>query len=136
MPGWLSRLIALVRVLITLLFFTIVCFSFILFSILTFRYWSESLSGPFLRFWGKGTLFLLGIPLHAEKWPFEKDEARVVLCNHQSTLDIVWACALSPNRLGGLGKKELIWVPLLNLMWWALRPVSYTHLTLPTICSV
>ena len=118
----LARCISFCRLILTLLFFIVVCVSFLLFSLGTLRFWSESLSGPFLRFWGKGTLFLLGIPLHVDnKWPFNQNEPRVVLCNHQSTLDIVWACAVSPNRLGGLGKKELIWIPLLNLMWWALR---------------
>jgi 1-acyl-sn-glycerol-3-phosphate acyltransferase len=118
----LSRCISFFRVGLALLFFTVTCLSFILFALITFRYWSDPLSGYFLRFWGRGTLLILGIPLHIDgQWPFETNEPRVVLCNHQSTLDIIWSCAVSPNRLGGLGKKELIWVPLLNLMWWALR---------------
>jgi 1-acyl-sn-glycerol-3-phosphate acyltransferase len=44
-----------------------------------------------------------------------------VIVNHQSTLDIVWFCAITPNRLGAVGKRELIWVPIFNLSWWALR---------------
>ena len=122
MKSVVFNLLASTRLIITLLFFIGLCLSFLVFSVITLRYWNESLSGPFLRFWGRGTLFLLGIPLHIDgQWPFEKEEARLVLCNHQSTLDLPWLCAVAPNRLGGLGKKELRWVPFLNLMWWALR---------------
>ena len=41
--------------------------------------------------------------------------------NHQSTLDIVWFSAIAPNRMGGIGKKEIRWVPFLNIAWWALH---------------
>jgi 1-acyl-sn-glycerol-3-phosphate acyltransferase len=67
-------------------------------------------------------LRILGIKLTLkDAWPFKEDEARVVIINHQSTLDIIWFCAICPNRPGAVGKRELIWIPFINLGWWAFR---------------
>ena len=38
-----------------------------------------------------------------------------------SSLDVVWFCAVCPGRMGTVGKRELIRVPVLNLAWWSLR---------------
>lgn len=118
----MRTLIAVVRTLVAFSFFAVYVTSFFIFSVLTLRRWNLRVSGPILRFFGRVTLKLLGIPLAlVNEWPFETDEARVVIVNHQSTLDVVWFCAVCPGRMGSVGKRELIWVPVLNLAWWAFR---------------
>ena len=118
----MSRLISVARTLMAFCFFSVYVTSFFIFSVLTLRRWNLRLSGPILRIFGRVTLKILGIPLVLmNEWPFEEDEARVVIVNHQSTLDVVWFCAVCPSRMGSVGKHELIWVPVLNLAWWAFR---------------
>lgn len=118
----MKALVAIVRTIIAMTFFAITVSSLILFSVLTFRRWSLRISGPALRFLGRTVLRILGIKLTLkDPWPFEEDEARVVIINHQSTLDIIWFCAICPNRPSAVGKRELIWIPFINLGWWAFR---------------
>ena len=118
----MHTLTATLRTLIAFSFFVVYMGLFFLFSVLTWRRWNLRLSGPVLRTFGRGSVKILGIPLILmNEWPFGEDEPRVVIVNHQSTLDVVWFCAISPNRMGSVGKRELIWVPVLNLTWWALR---------------
>ena len=118
----MRRLVAILRTLSAIIFFVVYVSVFIIFSVLTLRRWNLRLSGPFLRSYGRVSLWLLGIPLVLKnEWPFAEDEPRVVIVNHQSTLDIVWFCAITPGRLGAVGKRELRRVPVLNLAWWALR---------------
>lgn len=115
-------MIILVRNLVAVLLFILFIITFLVFSICTFRRWNLDLSGPILRGWGRATLWILGITLEIEGvWPFEVPAPRVTVMNHQSTLDIVWFSAIAPNRMGGIGKKELRWVPFLNIAWWALH---------------
>jgi 1-acyl-sn-glycerol-3-phosphate acyltransferase len=114
--------IAITRTLIAFCFFAVYITSFFIFSVLTLRRWNLRLSGPMLRFYGRTTLKILGLPLVlVNEWPFGEDEARVVIVNHQSSLDVVWFCAVCPGRMGTVGKRELIRVPVLNLAWWSLR---------------
>ena len=118
----IRTLIALGRTLIAFSFFAVYVTSFFIFSVLTLRRWNLRISGPVLRFFGRITLKILGIPLVlVNEWPFGEDEARVVIVNHQSTLDVIWFCAVCPGRMGSVGKRELLWVPVLNLAWWAFR---------------
>lgn len=118
----MRHVIAAFRTFAAFIFFLVFAMSFVLFSALTLRKWSLRSSGPALRFMGRVTLKILGIKFTlTNAWPFTEDEARVVIVNHQSTLDLIWFSALTPNRLGAVGKRELAWVPIMNLAWWALR---------------
>lgn len=75
-----------------------------------------------MRFFGRTALKILGVPLiFRNEWPFTKEEPRVVIVNHQSTLDVLWFAAISPDRIGAVGKRELIYIPPMNLAWWAFR---------------
>ena len=114
--------IAILRSIIALIYFVSFLSVVILFSVLTWRRWSLRIVGPVLRFFGQTSLKILGIPLvfHNE-WPFQRDEPRVVIVNHQSTLDVLWFAAICPNRVGAVGKRELIYIPPMNLAWWAFR---------------
>lgn len=114
--------VAMIRTLLaySVLMIGLICFS--VFSLLTWRRWSLELSGPVLRLIGRVVVKILGIKLTlVNEWPFGKDEPRVIVVNHQSTLDIIWFSAISPNRLGAVGKRELIWIPIFNLGWWAFK---------------
>lgn len=118
----MKTLIAIVRSLLGLVFFIIYLSLFVLFSIITLRYWSVQLAGPAMRFFGRTCLKVVGIKQHfVNDWPFDKEEARVVIVNHQSTVDVLLAASVCPNRAGAVGKKELIWIPLMNIAWWSLR---------------
>jgi putative phosphoserine phosphatase/1-acylglycerol-3-phosphate O-acyltransferase len=48
-------------------------------------------------------------------------KARVVMINHPSTFDVIWAALILPPASLPLGKRELIYYPGINLAWWALR---------------
>jgi 1-acyl-sn-glycerol-3-phosphate acyltransferase len=118
----LSNIIKFIRVILALLFFLAFVSTFLLIAVLTWRRFTDQLSGPMLRFWGRGTLMILGVPLRlVGDWPFRDPQPRVCILNHQSTLDIVWFCAVSPNRMSGVGKVEIKKVPVLNVAWWVLK---------------
>ena len=112
----------IIRFIIAILFFILFSVVVALASVVTLSRWNIGLSSPVLRFGGRTTLRILNVPLIVEgDWHIKDEICRVCICNHQSTLDIIWFSAVCPPRLGGVGKKELKWVPLLNVMWWVLK---------------
>ena len=114
--------VSIIRSIMAFLFFITFVLCFLVWSLVTFRHWNIEISSPLLRFWAWITLWILGIKMTIEgDWPLEDEACRICICNHQSTLDIVWFCAICPPRLGSVGKKELRWVPILNLVWWSLK---------------
>lgn len=73
-----------------------------------------------MRFWGHASLRLCGIRLVIENAsPFDVPGGRVVIVNHQSTLDMLSGAAVVPRGVLAIAKKELVFVPVLNLAWWA-----------------
>ncbi len=52
---------------------------------------------------------------------FELEIPRLMITNHQSTLDIIWYAAFAPNRFCVIGKKEVKFIPFLNFGWWIFR---------------
>ena len=118
----LKTSIAFIRTLSAFGFLMLSLLGFGIFSLITWRRWTLELSGPLLRLIGRVMLKMIGIPVTlVNEWPFAEDEPRVVIVNHQSTLDIVWFSSISPNRVGAVGKRELIWVPIFNIGWWAFK---------------
>lgn len=118
----MRTLIAMIRSFLALGFFVTYLSVFIVFSIITLRRWSLRLAGPLLRFFGRTSFKILGIKLSFKTdWPFIHDHPCVIIVNHQSTLDVLLAAAICPNRVGAIGKKELVWVPFMNLAWWSMR---------------
>ena len=114
--------IRVLRIIIAFAFFIIAMTLLFAFSLLTWRRYSEEISGPALRAWGKTSLWILGIKLvtHGE-WPFKERVPRLGIVNHLSTLDIVWAAAVCPNAFSCIGKRELRWVFPFNIGWWSFR---------------
>jgi len=111
----------------------------ILFWIVTFVYWMPILPlvvlfgrldrGEHLyrlvRVWGQIMLRLLGIQLVVDygSWgtnPFDDRAARVMVANHPSALEVPWGASICPRGPMAIGKKELIYIPVLNLVWFAM----------------
>lgn len=74
-----------------------------------------------IRFWGKTSLWLLGIRLElTNSSTLITQSPRVIVTNHQSALDLLWGAAICPPAPLAIGKREVIYVPVLNLIWWVL----------------
>ncbi|MCC7441743.1 MAG: 1-acyl-sn-glycerol-3-phosphate acyltransferase [Bdellovibrionales bacterium] len=74
------------------------------------------------RFWASASLRLIGIRLEVNRPnPWDEAAPRVIICNHQSGLDLIWGAGMCPARVLAIGKKEVIWVPIVNVIWWAFR---------------
>lgn len=119
MISYIFRILRLTTAFAFFIFTMVLVFAF---SLLTWRRYSEVISGPALRLWGKISLKILGIKLitHGE-WPFSERIPRLVIVNHLSTLDIVWAATVCPNAFSCIGKRELRWVFPFNIGWWSFR---------------
>jgi len=102
--------------------FTGIYWPVVLVTYLTFfRFFENRFLMVVSHFWGKTVLSILSIQLRLENSSTIADrKARVVICNHQSALDLVWGAAVCPPSILAIGKKEVIFVPVLNLIWWAL----------------
>lgn len=101
----------------TAVYWTVVC----LLQVLTLR----SLPAAFLqaaaRRWGYAVLWLLGIRLVIEgESTLETRSPRVVVFNHASALDMLWCAATAPPAVLAVGKSQIVFVPFVNLGWWAL----------------
>ncbi len=98
-------------------------------GLLSFRLLARPLSSWVPRVWGRPTLWLLGVDVElrgAEHlsdlragrvgagWPC------VVVTNHQSALDVPLMALLAPRFPLVMGKAELRWLPVFNLLWWSL----------------
>jgi 1-acyl-sn-glycerol-3-phosphate acyltransferase len=119
--------LSIIRSAVAFSFFIVFVLCFFIWSLITLRHWNVEISSPLLKYWSRITLWMLGIQINIEgDWPFGDETCRICICNHQSTLDIIWFCAICPPRLGSVGKKELKWIPVLNLVWWSLK-LYYVH---------
>ncbi|MGK5083472.1 lysophospholipid acyltransferase family protein [Bdellovibrionota bacterium FG-1] len=73
------------------------------------------------HFWGRSTFWLLGIRLEVlNPCPFLDQQARVVVVNHQSGMDLVWGAIFCPPAPLVIGKKEVLFIPIINMIWWGL----------------
>jgi 1-acyl-sn-glycerol-3-phosphate acyltransferase len=89
--------------------------------LVTFKRFPGTEMGAVIRAWGRVTLRILGIRLEiVNASTLEEQAPRVVVTNHQSALDLMWGAAICPPAPLGIGKREVIYVPFLNLVWWAL----------------
>lgn len=74
-----------------------------------------------IRYWGRSSLRLLNIQLElVTPSTVTTQSPRVIVTNHQSALDLLWGAAICPPAPLAIGKQEVIYVPVLNLIWWAL----------------
>lgn len=90
-------------------------------NLLTLRIFTHSFASPLSRIWGRGCLFLLGVKLNIEnKEIMDRREAKIVLFNHTSTLDLFVMGSLFAVGGTAIGKKQLAYIPFLNVAWWAM----------------
>jgi 1-acyl-sn-glycerol-3-phosphate acyltransferase len=114
-------LLAALRTAIAWLFTAVYLTSLILAYVLCFKRWPDRWIQRGIRFWGKSSLAILGIRVElANTSTIETRTARVLIVNHQSTLDLLWGATIYPPAPLAIGKKEVLWIPLLNLAWWGL----------------
>jgi 1-acyl-sn-glycerol-3-phosphate acyltransferase len=94
----------------------------LLFAIVTFRVGVRRYSHWIARLVGRTVLGLQGIELVVEHFERLADrQARIVLFNHTSQLDLFIVAALFPPGGSAVGKKEILWVPLIGWCFWAFR---------------
>jgi 1-acyl-sn-glycerol-3-phosphate acyltransferase len=103
-------------------FVAVVLTATLLFAAVTLRVGVDRYSHWIARLVGRAALRLQGIELIVED--FERvatREARIVLLNHTSQLDLFIFAALFPPGGSAVGKKEILWVPLIGWCFWAFR---------------
>lgn len=107
--------------LLAILIFSVIYWTpYIIFTALTFKKYCRRFVSPVTRCWGRTCLALLGIDLNLQNTELLDDErARIVVANHQSSLDMLWMAALLPPRTVAVGKVEIKYIPFANLIWWA-----------------
>lgn len=94
--------------------------TFLLVYALSFKTLSERWTTGAIHFWGKALLWILGIRLEfVNPYNLGEQSARVVIINHQSSLDILWTAATAAPAPMAIGKKEVIFIPIINIAWWA-----------------
>lgn len=75
-----------------------------------------------IHLWGKVTLKILQIQVELVNSNTMLDaKPRVVIMNHQSVLDLVAGACICPPSPLAIGKKEVVYIPIINLIWWGLR---------------
>lgn len=93
---------------------------YIIFSIITWKKYTDTLQAPLARQWARAVLWALGVRVVSQGDEVLKGrEARIVVVNHQSALDLMWPALHFPSGAFAIGKKEIAYIPFFNLMWWA-----------------
>ena len=114
------KIVSFFRILIAVLYSVILLTSALVVSLLTLQYFARPLWFYAARAWGNGSLWLMGVKLVEENEPSFKDPgARIVMFNHESVLDILVFCAISPPAFSTVTKKLFFYLPIINLAFWA-----------------
>lgn len=82
------------------------------------RWGSKDLNRDLGRLMAWGTLPLAGIKLDVQGAEYlESAQPCIYVANHQSNLDVAVFGKIHPGRAVGIGKRELVWVPLFGVMF-------------------
>lgn len=74
-----------------------------------------------IHFWGWSALRITGVRLVLENpSTIATPGSRVVVANHQSGLELATGAAIYAPGTLAIGKREILYVPLINLIWWGL----------------
>lgn len=88
---------------------------------LTLRGLGFSSTNRIIRRWSKVAAWLVGLRIeYLRPNPMQDRRPRIIVFNHQSALDMIWVADIMPPAALALGKKELIFVPFVNLAWWVM----------------
>ena len=116
----MQKLFSLLRTLLAILYSIILLTPALLISLLTLQYFATPLWHHTARAWGKGGLWIMGVTLIEENdSTFKEAGSRVVMFNHESFLDIFLFCAISPPSFSTVTKKLFMYIPIINLAFWA-----------------
>ncbi len=114
-------LLRIARALVGWIFTAVLWTSVFLLQIVTLRRMPPAFLQHSMRFWGRTMLKIAGIRLVLEgDSTLETRAPRVIVFNHQSALDMMLTAAVSAPGMLAVGKKEIVFVPFVNLAWWAL----------------
>ena len=114
-------LIAALRTIVGWTFTAVYLTTLILTYVLCFKRWPDRWIQRGIRFWGRATFAILGIRVElVNTSTIETRAARIMIVNHQSTLDLLWGASIYPPAPLAIGKREVAWIPLLNVAWWGL----------------
>ena len=91
---------------------------------LTLRLLAIPLASFFPRIYGRSTLWIAGVRLVVTGEEHLRGRGSAILvANHQSALDVPIIAALGARAPLCLAKRELIWFPVFNLLWWSLGQI-------------
>ena len=94
----------------------------ILLSALTLRRFTDTILPLAAKSWGRLSLKLLRIRVEFENAELlQERRPRIIIFNHESTLDILWLACVFPPAALGIVKREFIYVPFFNLALWAAK---------------
>jgi 1-acyl-sn-glycerol-3-phosphate acyltransferase len=71
----------------------------------------------FLRCFSPIACKILGIKVDADFFD-PSTSGRIILCNHQDSLDLVIFGLIFPKNVVVIGKKQIIWIPFFGLCYW------------------
>ncbi len=116
----LNSILAFLRVILAWVFTGFMWIPLLFIYLVSFRLIPDSILSKMIRFWGRTLLKLLSVQLEfVNTSTLEDQRPRVIIVNHQSALDLLWTAAIVPPSVSAIGKKEIIFVPIINVVWWA-----------------
>ena len=118
----MATLSSLLRTIVAWLFTACFCVGLALVQAACLRRAPTKLKQGLVKWWARTVLSILGVRLVIEnESTMETQTSRVCVFNHQSALDLVWLAAICPPAPVAIGKKEIAWVPFINLGFWAME---------------
>ncbi len=93
----------------------------VLFSLVTFGRFTRYTTKPFCSWYSRLSMKILAISVEIEGEENVVDEGKgLFLFNHASNLDFFVGSYCMPSLGMPIGKRELIYIPFINIGWWAL----------------
>ena len=93
------------------------------FTVVTFKMFNTFLVSKIITFWGfcARLFFDLSVEVEGEEHleGIEKNKS-IFIFNHSSTADPFLVARVYPSNGRTIGKREIIYIPFFNLVWWAL----------------
>lgn len=112
----------ILRAIMAWLFTAAFCTFLALVQVVMLRRTPPRVNQRLVRWWARTVFAIIGVRLELlNENTMETQASRVFVCNHQSALDMVWMAAVTPPAPIAIGKKEIAWIPFINLGFWAME---------------
>ena len=93
---------------------------YVILTVFTFKKFSKYTRHHAAHGWGLFPLWLSGISVKKTDFePLKEPDPRVVVFNHQSTLDLFWLAGTYATRGVAIIKKEFAYIPIINIALWS-----------------